>query len=349
MENLKNVCATKTEIEDNELLEYCICYESCEKNLASQSPGSYVGPKSILMAGGTNGYETLLSSIEVLSNDESLANKNIRSLPFGITWDPLLFLNGDDLLFCGGIDSAYRLNTKCLKYDKDGWKIHSNLNKNRTFASAVSTSNGAYIFGGDFSKDTYEFLPKNSSKWMLGQSRIQRGFVNGCAVTIPGKPEIFLIGGEKAPRRILTFNVDGEYFIEEGVSLQRERISHACANIPGTNLILIMGGFDERRNTHKTTEIFDTESKTITLGNPMNVERNSYTGVITVNNEDRVALFGGTQYRYGSTLFDTFLEMVETLNPKTMKWEVSDMKLAITRNEFASVTVSNDFISKQAN
>ena len=56
--------------------------------------------------------------------------------------------------------------------------------------------------------------------------------------------------------------------------------------------------------------------------------------VITIGNEDRLAVFGGID------------ENVETLNPQTRKWEVSDLKLKEAKVNFGYTSLPNDFISK---
>ena len=110
-----------------------------------------------------------------------------------------------------------------------------------------------------------------------------------------------------------------------------------CARLPDTNLIVITGGYDGK--THRSTEILDLDHNTITLGNSMNSKRASHgMAVITVDNEDRLAVFGG-YHRY-------FRVSVETLNPKTREWEFSDLKLKERKREFGYISLHNDFIAE---
>ena len=60
--------------------------------------------------------------------------------------------------------------------------------------------------------------------------------------------------------------------------------------------------------------------------------------VITNDNEDLLALFGGHDG-------GDFLDSVETLNPRTRKWEVSDLKLKEAKYYFGYISLPNDFIS----
>jgi len=279
-----------------------------------------------LVVGGYDGH-LRVNSAEILSVESSLANKNLSRLPVGLNWRPMLFLNGDHLLICGGSNGASF--KKCLKYEKDSWKEHSTLNSGRLYSSAI-TANGTFIFGGDFdNKFTFTYLPKNSKDWQEGRTKIPEGFKYGCVVEVPGKQEILLIGGLETQTRILKFDIETQAFEEMNVSLLDGRWYHACAKIPDTNLLMI---------THaRGTEIFNLEDNTIVQGNSMNTKRYDHgMAVVTINNQDHLAVFGGF---FGKD----FLDSVEILNPRTRKWELSDMKLNSPRRGFAQISLPNDF------
>ena len=176
-----------------------------------------VEPKSILVAGGYAKYPPL-DSVEIISSESSLTNKKLAELPNGIDGQPSLFLQDGNLLLCGGQGNE----NYCLMHEKYSWKEHSKLNNMRSFASAVTTDDGTFIFGGDDSKETYEFLPKNSNVWNQGRSKIPGGFRHGCAVEVPEKSEILLIGGYDTHTRILKFDIETQNFEEMSVSLLKE-------------------------------------------------------------------------------------------------------------------------------
>ena len=191
-----------------------------------------------MVAGGTGNLT--LSSVEVLSNESSMSNEELAELPNEISNLPLLFLDGDNILLCGG----YGNENTCLMHDNDSWKKHSNLNEWRNFASAVTTADGTFIFGGELrcdfgSEETFEFLPKNSKVWQEGRTRIPDGFSYGCALEVPEKKEILLVGGYRTYTRILKFDIKTQDFEEMNVSLIQERYAHTCARLPDTNLIVI--------------------------------------------------------------------------------------------------------------
>ena len=103
--------------------------------------------------------------------------------------------------------------------------------------------------------------------------------------------------------------------------LNKRRVYSKCAFIPGTNKVIITGG-DADTNS---TEIFNTEDGSITMGSPMNSKRSDHgIGLITVNDEDRLAVFGGS---YDDTSFEVY-------NTQTGTWEKTDIKLKEPTSNF---------------
>ena len=85
-----------------------------------------------------------------------------------------------------------------------------------------------------------------------------------------------------------------------------------------------------------SNEIFDTEDGSITMAvHPMNLRRSHHgIGIVTINDEDKLTVFGGISCDGG-------LERIETLNSKTQKWEMTDIKLSQKRYEFGYLSVKN--------
>ena len=114
-------------------------------------------------------------------------------MPNGISWNPSLFLDGDNILICGGSNNK----NKYLIYKNDAWKEHNTLNENRKHTSVVSTINVTFIIGGSSSADTFDFLPRNSNVWQKDRTNISGGFVSGRIVELSGKNDALLIGGDE--------------------------------------------------------------------------------------------------------------------------------------------------------
>ena len=60
--------------------------------------------------------------------------------------------------------------------------------------------------------------------------------------------------------------------------------------------------------------------------------------VITINGEERLAVFGGED-QHGGVEWRNELDSVELYNTKTKKWEITDMKLREARSYFGFLKV----------
>ena len=233
----------------------------------------------------------------------------------------------------------------CYEMVDGSWKKHSTFVQNRGLcSSAVTTNFGTFIFGGTRktgSEYTYEFLPNESSEWQLGKTEIPRGFSRGCAIALKSKPEIWLIGGYYTNRRILSFDLQTHAFSILPTKLLVDRHSFQCSYIPNTNKIIVTGGIGGC--DLNSTEIIDTVDGSITMASPMRSTRHDHgIGIVTVNDVDRVAVFGG----YGGSIRSRggYLKTVEIYNPESEKWEDSKFELKEGKACFGCVSVNNKSI-----
>ena len=237
-----------------------------------------------------------------------------------------MVLHDDTILMIGGIGN----HENCLQLDLGTWKDHSTLTaEERICHSAVATQTATFVFGGTDSLFTYEYLPKGSNTWLKGKTEIPGGF-RGCAIAVKSGEEILLFGEcEYNEKRILSFDVKNHTFRELSTELNVERSGRSrCAYIPNTNKIMITGGIWD-----DSTEILDTEDESVTMASPMNANRSDHgMGVLTINGEDRLAVFGGTTDEPFKR--DTVVDSVELYNAKTGKWETTDMKLTEAKEDF---------------
>ena len=143
---------------------------------------SFTERTSCIIVAGKGG-----SSTEVLGD---LPKLKLPSLPESAHGSSMVLHNGT-ILFCGG-----RINPRqCFQLNQGTWKKHSTLGEKRYLSSAVSTQTATFLFGGTFSRTTYEYLPKDSTTWQEGKIEIPRGFYHGCAIAVKSEQEIWLIGG----------------------------------------------------------------------------------------------------------------------------------------------------------
>ena len=133
-----------------------------------------------------------LSTVEVLTGDlltDDLRTKRIPALPKNISFSSMVLHQGS-ILLTGGFGNE----ESCLQLENGAWKEHSTLNEDRVGHSAVTTNSATFLFGG-LGLSTYEYLPKDSTTWIMGKNKIPGGFENGCAIAVKSGEEISLIGG----------------------------------------------------------------------------------------------------------------------------------------------------------
>ena len=281
----------------------------------------------IIVAGGIES-----SVVDLLTGDLKITQ--LPDLPLNINGSLMVAHNGT-ILLCGGWHNL----EKCLKSDHGTWKEHSTLNVERVWHTAVTTQAATFLFGGYHSRTTYEYLPKDSNKWLMGKTEIPGGFRSGFAIVVKSQQEIWLIGGYLSKKRILCFDVVSHTFQVLPFQLNVRRSSHRCAFIPNTNKVMITGGHDNEGYLD-STEILDTVDGSVTMASPMNSKRVHHgMGVVIINGENKLVVFGGYDGR-------NKLDSVELYNTETEKWETSDLKLTEARSGFSCLTVKfSDIIS----
>ena len=271
--------------------------------------------RCIIVAGG--GTFNCGRNVEIIFGD--FKTRQLPDLKERSAASSMALHDGEILLIGGGF------NRECYKL-LSRQNMHSFLTDNRIKSGTVTTEAATFLFGG-MNMDhtigtTYEYLPKGSTQWQKGKIPIPKGFLEGCAIAIKSGQEILLIGGHGTERRILSFN--DHSFKELSTKLMNDgRIGHDCAFIPGTKKVMITGGCDESLNVLNSTEILDTEDGSITRGSPMIHKRFGHgIGVITINNQDQLVVFGGTDnVGFG---FGRFVYSIEVYNNSKKRWEFMD-------------------------
>ena len=296
----------------------------------------------VIVAGGfedSYGNGTI-TSVEAFTGD--LGKKHLPDLPNDFVGGSVFMHNGNvfSLGSCSTWDTSFQL-------EHGTWKMHGTLNgdlsgESRFSYSAVTTKTAIFIFGGDPFRSKYEYLPKDSKTWLVGKTEIPGGFESGCAIAVKSEQEIWLIGGHWTEKRILSFNVNNHTFKELPHQLNVERRSHQGAIIPYSNKIMITGGFNEKDNRLKSTEVLDPETGSVTMASPMNIDRCTHgMGVMTINDEERLAVFGGYSLTLG------LLDCVELYNTQTKSWDTTNIKLSKPMFEFGFLNVKlGDIISQ---
>ena len=263
----------------------------------------------------------------------------LATLPGRRIFGSSMVMHNGSMLLCGGTNNEQ----KCLQLFVGLWKEHSTLNTERYGHAAVTTKSATFIFGGYNSSKTYEYLPKNSQTWLMGKTSIPGlGFTGGCAISVKSEQEIWLLGGFQIAKQTLKFNVNDHTFQVLPSELNMGRAGARCAFIPHTNKIMITGGMNVFGGILDSSEILDTEDRSVTMASQMNTKRHRHgMGVITVNGEDRLAVVGGLSDNY------TELDSIELYNTETEEWETTKIKLQTPSYNFGCLSLNlRDIISK---
>ena len=199
-----------------------------EGNLVSREKSK----SSILLVGGWNGSDHL-KNVEIFGDGNTC---QVPKLPKSISGRPNMILtNEKKLLICGG----YNNEQNCLIFKENNWLKHSFLIEPRKHASTVTMPIGTFIFGGDSSPNTSEFLPNGSKSWKIGPDIPGKGLNSGCGLRISNH-ELLLIGGYWSKRKIIKYNTKSGIWTEIS-GLQEGRFGQACAVFEGK--IFISGGY----------------------------------------------------------------------------------------------------------
>ena len=287
---------------------------------------------SALVVGGWNGSHDLTTA-EIVPN-----RCDIPSLPKGISYNPNLVLTNDKkVLFCGGMD-----NKQCFELQEKEWVHHSNLTENRYFAAAVTMPKGTYLFGGEGSPDTWEWLPNGSSTWKPGGSIPGEMFDAGCIVEISSS-EVLLLGGYYNGQRILKFNVETEKWTELEEKLQNVRYCHSCLSYK--NSIVVSGGIDlyQYPGLWNSSEVFANKGNlALSHISYMNQARSSYSLTVAhINDQPMVLAIGGIN-DYDLNLM---LDSIEVWDPNSKTWSLSsDLKLSEAKYSFAALSVPTHLV-----
>ena len=283
--------------------------------------------------GGTGPNDKTLNSVEVISsNPFTRSHFPIPNFPKQIS-GCFLFLQNGTLMLCGGKNGNGSSNKTCFQLKNGSWHQYEALKNFGTCYSneIVMTSKATIIFGNN----RFKYLPNGSKNWKIGKTEIPRFFVNGCAVEIKSKGEIWLIGGVGGSSKgILSFNLDNHTFKELPMKLKIGRMCHKCivTKIGNSEVILVTGG-GEPYGYGNSVEIINIETGSVTLSPSMNIKRvNHGIGTLSVNNQPRIAVFGGDN---GNHVENT----MEIFDPETLKWDlVEDFKMNESRHSFGCLT-----------
>ena len=299
--------------------------EFFEKDLQLESFDS----NSVLIVGGVGAQR----SSETLFTKQPC---DVPNLPFDNFRHTLLLSAGDHkVLSCGGdIDAAHA--DVCFEKNAEigQWIFHSNLIQKRDLAIGISMPDGVYIFGGDQSQRTSDFLPKFSNIWEVGPEIPGYGITDGCGIRI-SNTEIVLIGGYESMNRVLKYNTQTKEWSTMPNLIQGRR-NHNCAII--NDRIIVTGGWDGVNIPYlSSTEIIPLTTFVPILGGNLNTGR-CYFGMLTVGDRfPRLLVLAGETY-------SDHLDSIEVWNDDKEEWTITPLAFKVPRSTFGYLALPESFI-----
>lgn len=288
----------------------------------------------MIMAGGWGAAYNILDIVDVLGKEDSCP---IAKLPFAIMSEPSLFPHGNNILICGG--NPLEQMQSCIEYNEGNWKKYNSLTAERDLATMVPMKEAVYIFGGQQSKETSEYLRHDNDTWQKGPDIPNGGLLYGCGVGI-SETKMLLIGGYDNPRQILMFNTEDNSWHSTSIKLEFGRCSHKC--LVFNSKVIVTGGQSRTRGYLNSTEIIDFSGNEMTIraGGDMNFERyNHGMGVITMDYVPTAIVFGGLNNLSNKT------KTVQVWHDKSETWITSDtLDLNQPRAQFGVITVPTELV-----
>ena len=214
---------------------------------------------------------------------------------------------------------------KCYSLDVMGksWIHHSALTQKRVNSASVTMANGIYIFGGDFSPITSDFMPQNNKGvWQAGPLIPHHGFARGCGVQISPE-ELLLIGGLED--RIIKFNTRTNSFTTWGTLKQGRRL-HSCVLL--NDLVIVAGGVSEGGSSPifpNSTELLPLPNGTPRHGGNLS-EHRYWFGLATFGGLNKKAVIFSGQIREMYTDYQLSVDYqtsVEEWDEGTEKWKLA--------------------------
>lgn len=280
-------------------------------------------------------------AIKILTGD--LGSKLLTKFPAEhLPKRPMLAVHDGTILFCGFDPVKGEACQTVFQFDHGIWKEHSVLNRKRFGDTVVSTPTATFIFG----RGTYEYLPVGTTTWLDGGD--MKAFLGGCGVAAKSGEEIWLI--DDCYNKAILFCFDVKDHTLRRINSKFRNVPSGkgrlrCALIPGTNKIAVTDGLLGLLDTIDTEDgsigSYCPEFSGLDCG-----RRNHGMGIVTVNGENRLAVFGRI-YRHDRNPDN---ESVELYNPKVKwEWETTNIKLGLPdcHDNFTSLSVRlGDIISK---
>ena len=232
-----------------------------------------------------------------------------------------------ELLSCGGWAD---LQT-CYSLDVAGgvWRRHSSLTQERRKSTAITLPSGTYIFGGQYSRSTSDFLPTSSQTWQVGPAIPGWGFNAGvCGVKV-SPTEMLLVGGYDSSNQVTKYTESQGWQVMP--SLRQARHGHSCSLIGNT--VVVAGGMDSSHQLLASTEIIPLDTYQPRPGGDLLTARRDHSLVTVGGRHPRILAMGGRDSG------NTPLASIKEWDEDTEQWSLSPLTLNTPADAFGALAV----------
>jgi len=296
-----------------------------------------IDPTSIIVAGGVSfsppSFSDEFNNVDVIFQDKcylpQMSDNNVG---------PNLVLTPDRVLLrCGG--SSQSLRQTCDYFDVEGgvWKSHSQLRQPRQNSYAITVPIGTYIFAGDDSPASSEFLPANSNTWLKGPTIPGTGGIKaGCMVKVSATELLFIAAGNQ----VVSYNTDAFKTSDTAgwelkSKLRTWRANPSCAVI-GNNVI-VSGGKALDNTILSSTEIIPLDNYQPRPGGNMLTPRSNHRLITVGGRYPRLLALGGLiTTPEGQLETSSSIEKWDDVNEE---WEISPLQLKHPIGSFGALAV----------
>ena len=312
---------------------------------SSNPPATVAEDTVVLISGGFNDKKDGLSSAEIYPPVR--AGCSLPSLP-GARHSHATFVSNNKVTVCGGQQPPIPGDSKsCLVLDIENQRWDQNvigeMTMGRNNPAAVSVENvGTYMIGGGGSNNgrTTDFLEDGATEWVTGPS-ILVNMHTPCAVRISQLSFLVIEGSHIREYKVDVANPtssSGWQSSTKWPSLQTERGMYTgCALI--NNKIIIAGGWSGS-TYHRSSEVLDLSTKTITLVGDMNSPRGCSLATTILGGATHLFAIGGRS----ESSWSSILNSVEEFHPSNKSWTMSPTSLGETRYSYGAAVVPKDTV-----
>jgi len=268
-----------------------------------------------MLTGGSRGGGAVESAVQIFPPTPSCSVPALNEP----RRDHVTFVQGDQILTCGGGNMPPDRKNTCVSLDLDAgaWVDHSKFSSDkREYASFAVVDGMSCIVGGRIeAKTTIECLDASTNFWIeLPETIPGKGVYGTCAVNLPDGSALFL-GGDYDYNQILHRSAGGVWDTESWGRLPNTgMVGAACSLMAEGTKVIVAGGEERFGFALKLSYIIDLETKTIERGPDMIVERQEF----------NMGFVDGSLVALGGFNNDYKLDSAERLNEETGEWELLD-------------------------